>query len=123
MRGSAATLEEGQTEVKATRSSRSLALHEEASNMAIVVEFNVPGMTAAEYDTVLSRLESKGVGSPDGRVYHVAAPSSGGWFVVDVWESQEQFDRFGEVLIPTLQAAGVTPATPEVRPVHNIITG
>ena len=91
--------------------------------MAFVVEFNVPGMTTAEYDTVLSRLESKGVGSPDGRVYHVAAPGSGGWFVVDVWESQEHFDRFGEVLIPTLQAAGVTPATPEVRPVHNIITG
>ena len=91
--------------------------------MAIVAEFKIPGMTATQYDSVLRDLESKGVGSPDGRVYHVAAPSSDGWFVVDVWESQEQFDRFGDVLIPTLQAAGVTPATPEVRPVHNIITG
>ena len=91
--------------------------------MAIVVEFNVPGMTATEYDSVLAELENKGVGSPDGRVYHVAAPSAGSWFVLDVWESQEQFDRFGEVLIPTLQAAGITAATPEVRPVHNIITG
>ncbi len=90
--------------------------------MAIVVEFDAPGMTATEYDSILRELESKGVGSPDGRVYHVAAPSSGGWFVVDVWESQEQFDRFGEVLLPTLLAAGVT-VTPEVRPVHNIITG
>ncbi len=90
--------------------------------MAIVVEFNAPGMTASQYDSVLRALESKGVGSPDGRVYHVGAPSADGWFVVDVWESQEQFDRFGEVLVPTLQAAGVT-ATPEVRPVHNIITG
>ena len=79
--------------------------------MAIVVEFNAPGMTAAQ-----------GVGSPDGRHYHIAAPSPSGWFVVDVWESQEQFDKFGEVLLPTLQAAGVT-ATPEVRPVHHIITG
>ena len=91
--------------------------------MAIVVEFNLPGMTAAQYDSVLKELENKGVGSPDGRVCHVAAPSSDGWFVVDVWASQEQFDRFGEVLIPTLQAGGVTPATPEVRPVHSIITG
>ena len=92
--------------------------------MAIVVEFNIPGMTATQYDSVLKDLENKGVTRwPQ---YHVAAPSSGGWFVVDVWESQEQFEKFGEVLIPTLQAAGVTPATPEVRPVHNIrviITG
>ena len=91
--------------------------------MAIAAEFNVPGMTATQYDSVVRELESKGVGSPDGRLYHVAAPSSDGWFVVDVWASQEQFDKFGEVLIPTLQAAGVTAATPEVRPVHNIITG
>ena len=90
--------------------------------MAIVVEFNAPSMTATQYDSVLRDLESKGVGAPDGRVYHIAAPNLDGWFVVDVWESQEQFDRFGAVLLPTLQAAGVT-ATPEVRPVHNIITG
>ena len=90
--------------------------------MAIVVEFNAPGMTAAQYDSILSDLDSKGVGSPDGRVYHVAAPSSDGWFVVDVWASQEQFDKFGEVLIPTLDAAGVT-ATPQVRTIHNIIRG
>ena len=80
--------------------------------MAFVVEFNVPGMTTAEYDTVLSRLESKGVGSPDGRVYHVAAPGSGGWFVVDVWESQEHFDRFGEVLIPHAPSGRRHPSHP-----------
>ena len=90
--------------------------------MAIVVEFNSPDMTAAQYDSIIRDLESKGAGSPDGRVSHVAAPSSDGWFVVDVWESQEKFDRFGEVLIPIMQATGVT-ATPEVRAVHNIITG
>ena len=90
--------------------------------MAIVVEFNTPGMTAAQYDSIITDLENKGAGSPDGRASHVAAPSSDGWFVVDVWESQEQFDKFGEVLVPLVQAAGIT-ATPKVRPVHNIITG
>ena len=90
--------------------------------MAIVVEFNLAGMTATQYDGIIKDLESKGAGSPDGRMSHVAAPSADGWFVVDVWESQEQFDKFGEVLVPTLQAAGVT-ATPVVRSVHNLITG
>ena len=91
--------------------------------MAIVVEFNQPGMTAAQYDGVINELENKGAGSPDGRLYHFAAPSSGGWFVVDVWESQQQLDKFSEVLIPVLQAAGVTLAAPEVRPVHNTLIG
>ncbi len=30
--------------------------------MAIVVEFNAPGMTATQYDSILSDLDSKGVG-------------------------------------------------------------
>ena len=43
--------------------------------MAIVAEFYAPGVTASQYDSVLKELERKGVGSPDGRVYHVGAPS------------------------------------------------
>jgi len=43
----------GLTDVKAIRVSRSIALDKEVSNMAIVVEFNIPDMTAAEYDGVL----------------------------------------------------------------------
>ena len=91
--------------------------------MAIVVEFNIPDRRLQSMTVSSEELERKGAGSPDGRLYHVAAPNPGGWFVVDVWGSQQQFDRFGAVLIPTLEAAGVTPATPEVRPVHNTITG
>ena len=90
--------------------------------MAIVVEFNQPSMTAAQYDSILTDLDQKGAGTPDGRTFHVGAPSADGWFVVAVWESREQFDSFAAVLVPTLQAAGMT-AAPEVRPVHNIITG
>ena len=43
--------------------------------MAIVVEFNTPGMTAAQYDSIITDLENKGAGSPDGRASYVAAPS------------------------------------------------
>ncbi len=89
--------------------------------MAIVVEFNVPGMTAEQYDRVVQKLEETGMGSPEGRRYHVAAPREDGWFVLDVWDSEEAFARFGETLMPVLQAAGVRPAEPEIRPVHNIV--
>ena len=89
--------------------------------MAIVVEFNISGMTADQYDRVVQELEASDAGSPEGRTFHVAAPTDTGWFVVDVWESEEHFDRFGQTLVPILMAAGVTPAQPEIRPVHHIM--
>lgn len=90
--------------------------------MAIVAAFNIPGMTADQYDRVVQELEAKGAEAPEGRTFHVAAPTDTGWLVVDVWESEEHFGRFGETLIPVLVAAGVTPAQPEIHPVHNIMT-
>ena len=89
--------------------------------MAIAVVFDVPGMTAEQYDKVIQALESEGAAAPEGRVYHVAAPANGGWFVFDIWESEEKFGAFSGVLIPKLQAAGVTPADPRIYPVHKII--
>ena len=38
---------------------------------------------------------------------HVALESNGEIQVFDVWGSQEEFDAFGETLIPILTAAGV----------------
>ena len=80
--------------------------------MAIVASFNIPGITADQYDRVAQALEAKGAEAPEGRIFHVAAPTDTGWLVVDVWESEEHFGRFGEMLIPVLMAAGVTPAQP-----------
>ena len=80
-------------------------------------------MTSAQYDQTVKELEAAGLGNPDGRIYHVAASKEGGWFVDDVWESEEQLSKFSEGLIPVLQAAGVTPAEPQIYPVHNTITG
>ena len=73
--------------------------------MAMVLEFNISGMTTDQYDRVIQELEA-----------------STGWFVLDVWESEEHFERFGQTLMPILMAAGVTPTEPVVRPVHNIVT-
>ena len=91
--------------------------------MAIAAVFNIPGMTQQQYDQVIKDLEAKGAGNPDGRLYHVASLSEAGGLVIDVWESEEKLGQFGEVLIPTLVAAGVTPAEAQIHPVHNIIEG
>lgn len=91
--------------------------------MAILAVFNAPGMTQQQYDQVDNDLEAKGARKPDGRLYHVASFTEAGVLVVDVWESQEKLDQFGAVLIPTLVAVGVTPAAPQIHPVHHIIAG
>ena len=88
----------------------------------ITVVFDMPQVTAAQYDQVIKGLEAAGAGNPKGRLYHIASPKDGGWFVVDVWESGELLNQFAQTLIPIMQEADVTPPQPQVYPVHNMIT-
>ena len=41
--------------------------------------------------------------------------------VYDVWDSQADFDAFGQTLMPILSELGVDPGQPDVMPIHNII--
>ena len=91
--------------------------------MAIAAIFEVAGMTAEQYDQTVADLEAKGAGAPDGRLSHVACPTDSGWFVMDVWESEEKMGQFAEVLMPILGAAGITPPEPRILQVHNTIEG
>jgi hypothetical protein len=43
---------------------------------------------------------------------------SGGFGVLDVWDSEEEFAKFGEVLGPVMQEVGLA-ADPKIYPVHN----
>ncbi|MDE3057132.1 MAG: hypothetical protein KGJ59_04150 [Bacteroidota bacterium] len=90
---------------------------------AIVALFDVPGMSSGQYDNTIKELESIGEGDPRGRLHHVAFSKKSGWFVVDVWESEELLNRFAQKLIPILQKNGVTPPSVETYPVHKIIKG
>lgn len=92
--------------------------------MAIVTVFDLTTMTPEKYDRAIAGLEDAGAGNPDGRLFHVAAQSEAGTMIVtDVWESAEKLAAFGEVLVPVLTKAGVTPVEPAVTPVRGIIAG
>ena len=91
--------------------------------MAILMIHDGEGDTLEHYDQLIQRLEQAGQGTPPGRLSHVTARKGGGYIVADVWESQEAFDRFAQVLAPLLQQVGVTPAQSQIYPVHNVITG
>ena len=90
--------------------------------MAIVVKFEVIGMSSEKYDAVLSRLEAEGAGAPPGRLYHVSYGSRDNVQVIDVFESPQAFEAFGRTLVPILQGMGIQ-AEPDVYSVYKIIDG
>jgi hypothetical protein len=57
----------------------------------------------------------------EGLLVHVAGQGQNGFRVVDVWESEEAFRRFGEKLLPVLQAIGVE-GQPEVYLAHTLVS-
>jgi hypothetical protein len=95
----------------------------EDRTMSILVRFTgAPSVTTEKYDETGRRLESQGDFPPDGLEYHVAFTSGGSFRVSEVWDSKEQFEAFGQRLMPILTEGGVELAgPPELIEVHNII--
>jgi hypothetical protein len=89
----------------------------------ITVSFTPRSMDARQYDEVIKRLENAGASTPAGRLYHVCFGTGSSLRVVDVWESQEAFNAFGQTLLPILEQVGLDPGQPEFAEVHNIIQG
>ena len=91
--------------------------------MSFVLTFSPSGMTAARYNECIEKLNAAGAGSPKGRSYHVCYGDTNNVQVTDVWESMEDFQAFGETLMPILQSLGVDPGQPTPQEVQNIIVG
>lgn len=87
----------------------------------VLVYFNFPQGTKEQYDNVWKDLKAAGHASPKGLIYHVgAAGPEGGFMVVDVWESEEALNEFGNVLRPILAKNDVVEAPLRVLPIYNI---
>jgi len=86
--------------------------------MAIGLVMRFEGVNARRYDAVMDQLGLTATGGdwPEGIISHAAGATRDGWCVVDVWESQEQFDTFLHTrLEPAFERAGGLPE-PEVIP-------
>lgn len=61
--------------------------------------------------------------APEGLIMHSAGPADDGWYVYDVWESQEHFDRFVQGrLMPALQEMGAPMGEPpQVYEIYNLV--
>ena len=94
--------------------------------MAILMIHDAPGGTQEQYEEVGTRLAQSGAFDSlsdwptEGILSHAAGPTDEGWRVVDVWDSEEAFQRFGERIGPVLQEVGL-PGEPKVFPLHNFV--
>jgi hypothetical protein len=92
--------------------------------MSIVVRFAPESVTSQKYDETRARFDDEfGAGyMPDGCELHVAFSGPGGNIrVSEIWDSVEQFQAFGEKLMPFLASSGIEfSGEPEIFEVHNI---
>jgi hypothetical protein len=93
--------------------------------MAVAVQMDFDGATLDQYDEICKKmgLTPKGPG-PKGAISHFAAQTDSGLRVVDVWESQEQFQNFADTQIGPFSAEVGLPAPPKLEffEVHNYFT-
>jgi hypothetical protein len=87
--------------------------------MAIGVVFEFPGATRAQYENTIKKgLKGRRNKLADwpvkGILAHMAGPMPNGWRVVDVWQSEAAFRRFGKVLMPILEEAGIPAVEPKI---------
>ena len=71
-------------------------------------------MTAKQYDQAWEEVRKAGHSNPKGLLHHVGGPQGNNLVVVDVWESVEAFNKYGETLMPILGNLGV--AVDQLKP-------
>ena len=89
--------------------------------MATVMLMEWPGVTPDQYTKVMQALDLDSKG-PTGGNFHVAGFSGGTLHVLDIWDSQQAFEKFQqERLMAAVQKAGISGA-PNVKyfPVYNV---
>jgi hypothetical protein len=94
----------------------------------VVALFQSPSLTQEQYENSVrkltggkERLDSPADWPVEGLVAHIAGQGANGFRVVDVWESEDAFRRFGETLMPVLQELGVE-GQPEIYPTHTFVS-
>ena len=70
--------------------------------MSVLIRHRVPGLTPSQYDQISGRL-MEGLRREPGFLLHVSFEDSQGFCVAEVWETQEQHDKWlNENVVPNV---------------------
>ena len=91
--------------------------------MSIVVRFSPTNVNRERYDESIRRLEQAGLWpNPAGLELHVAFGDENNMRVSEIWASREQFQAYGESLMPILTDVGIEfSGEPEVFEAQNVV--
>jgi hypothetical protein len=97
--------------------------------MAIGMLQMMPGGTQEQYEQIGQKMfgsrssDFSPSEAPDGLIMHSAGPTDDGWYVYDIWESEEHLQRFvQERLMPAAkELGGPAPTPPQVFQIYNLI--
>jgi hypothetical protein len=83
------------------------------------VRFHPSNLTPERYDEIQPEIEKAGFPA-DGLDYHVCFGTGGELTVSEIWDSREQFEAWGETLMPILMEHGAEfSGQPEIFEVHH----
>jgi hypothetical protein len=98
--------------------------------MAVGVLAAAPEFTKQVYDDITERIfghsPMRGEDAPDGLILHSAGQGEQGYYVYDVWESREAFERFMEERLGPAMAEVMGPppegGAPQFFPIDVLVT-
>ena len=93
--------------------------------MAMAFELKFAGGTTQQYDEVIKAMGFRPRGiAAEHAYFHWVAKTGNGLVVVDVWDSQAEFDKFAQEKIGPLTAkAGLAPPEITAYQIHNYLWG
>ncbi len=92
--------------------------------MALIAFFrDIRNCPTETYYETLRRLDQAGAGNPQGQLFHVMYVEDGKPHVIDVFDTDENFEAFGAVLMPILADLGIEAGPPEVKQLENYMAG
>jgi hypothetical protein len=72
--------------------------------VAYAIVHHFPGGTKEQYEASIAAVHPGAGQLPAGQVFHAAGPSTGGWTIVAVHESKENWEQFRDsILLPKMQ--------------------
>ena len=90
--------------------------------MAILVVGAAAGVTAEQDEALAKTLYPEG-SLPAGFRIRIAGPMDGGWRIVSLWDSEEDWERFrDERLTSALAGVGIALGAVEIWPVETVLT-